>query len=332
MAVKTDSSLPRLVEAVTLCFESLNDSCPRVVYSLAFRAPLYLLFALMVLLIVSGNLLVICIIVFSQHLRTATNYLILSLSVAGLLLGGLVLPPSMVRSLETCWYFGEVFCAFHSIADIILCNTTVWHLTFISIDRYLAVCHPMQYQNRVSNRLCLAMIVSSWLMSSVFGFAITLAQPEVKTKDSLHKPCVGGCFALHAKEIGVEYSIVFYFIPVSVIVSVYSRIFFVARRHARLIHSCTHNPTGGAPSAVKDLKATKTLAIVIGNFLFCWTPFFMCNIIDPLVHHSIPSLLYEVLMWLAYLNSMFNPLIYAFFYSWFRETTKALVNNLLTQF
>ncbi|XP_036436973.1 trace amine-associated receptor 11 [Colossoma macropomum] len=326
-----NSSLPGLVEAVTLCFESLNGSCPRVVYSSALRVPLYLLFALIVLLIVSGNLLVICIIVFSQHMQTATNYLILSLSIAGLLLGGLVMPPSMVRSLETCWYFGEFFCEFHSTADIILCNTTVWHLTFISIDRYLAICHPMHYQNRVSNRLCFAMVVSSWFLSSIFGFAITLSHPDVKTKDSSHKPCAGGCFALHAKEIGVEYSIVFFFIPVSIIVTVYTRIFFVAQRHAKVIHSYTHNPRGYASPAAKDLKATKTLAIVIGNFLFCWTPFFMCNIIDPIVNHSIPSLLYEVLMWFAYMNSMFNPLIYAFFYSWFRETTKVLLNNLFKQ-
>ncbi|XP_017562482.1 trace amine-associated receptor 11 [Pygocentrus nattereri] len=326
-----NSSLPGLVEAVTLCFESLNGSCPRLVYSSALRFPLYLLFALIVLLILSGNLLVIFIIVFSQHIQTATNYLILSLSIAGFLLGGLVMPPSMVRSLETCWYFGEFFCDFHSTADIILCNTTVWHLTFISIDRYLAICHPMHYQNRASNRLCFAMIVSSWFLASIFGFAITLSHPHVKTKDSSHKPCAGGCFALHAKEIGVEYSLVFFFIPVTVIVTVYARIFFVARRHAKFIHSYTHNSRGTASPAAKDLKATKTLAIVIGNFLFCWTPFFMCNIIDPIVNHSIPSLLYEVLMWFAYMNSMFNPLIYAFFYSWFRETTKVLVNNLFKQ-
>ncbi|XP_072543579.1 trace amine-associated receptor 11 [Salminus brasiliensis] len=325
-----NSSLQGLVEAVTLCFEGLNGSCSRIVYTSALRVPLYLLFTVIVILIVSGNLLVICIILFSPHLQMATNYLILSLSVAGLLLGGLVLPASMVRSLETCWYFGEAFCDFHSTADIILCNTTVWHLTFISIDRYLAVCHPMHYQNRLTKRLYIAMIASSWGLSSVFGFAITLSNLEVVIKENFQKTCVGGCFALHAKEIGVEYSIVFYFIPVSIIVSVYSRVFFVARKHSKLIYSYTHNPKALNPS--KDLKATKTLGIVIGNFLFCWTPFFMCNIIDPIVNHSIPSFLYEVLMWIAYLNTMFNPLIYAFFYRWFRETTKVLLNKLFKQF
>lgn len=319
--------VPGLVEGVALCFESVNGSCLRMIYSSALRAPLYLLFAAVIFLIVSGNLLVICIIVLSPHLHTATNYFILSLSVAGLLLGGLVLPPSMVRSLETCWYFGQVFCDIHSTADIILCNTTVWHLTFISIDRYLAICHPMHYQNQVTKRLCIVMIASSWGLSSVFGFAITLSELEVKNVDPIHRACVGGCFALHAKEIGVEYSVVFFFVPVFIIVSVYGRIFFVAQRHSKLIHSYTHKPRAMRPA--RDLKATKTLGLVIGNFLFCWTPFFMCNVIDPFVDHSIPALLYEVLMWFAYLNSMFNPLIYAFFYNWFRETAKVMVHKLL---
>ncbi|XP_026851661.1 trace amine-associated receptor 11 [Electrophorus electricus] len=327
-----NSSPPGVAEALVLCFQSLNESCPRVVYSLAFRAPLYLLFTLVITLIISGNLLVICIIVCSQNLQTATHNLILSLSVAGLLLGVLVLPPSMVRSLETCWYFGKAFCNFHSVADIILCNTTVWHLTFISVDRYLAVCWPLHYQSRATHRLCITMVTSSWGLAAVFAFAITLSNPQIKNKDSFHKGCVGGCFALHTKEIGIEYSIMFFFIPVSIIVSLYSKIFFIAQKHSKVIHSYTNNSKSCVPMATKDLKATKTLALVIGNFIFCWTPFFMCNIVDPIIYHSIPSLLYEVLMWVAYLNSMFNPLIYALFYSWFRETAKILVTKLLKKF
>ncbi|XP_076872435.1 trace amine-associated receptor 1-like [Brachyhypopomus gauderio] len=323
------NSSPGVAEAVVLCFQSVNGSCPRIVYSLALRVPLYLVFSLVIMLIIIGNLLVICIIVCSEHLQTATHHLILSLSVAGLLLGSLVMPPSLVRSLETCWYFSNAFCDFHSTADIILCNTMVWHLTFISIDRYLAVSRPLQYQNRTSHRVCVAMVVSSWGLATVFGFAITLSNPEIKNKDDFHKVCVGGCFALHAKEIGVEYSIIFFFVPVFIIVSVYSRIFFIAQKHSKVIHNYKNSSKTCAPLVTKDLKATKTLAVVIGNFLFCWTPFFMCNIADPIVHHSIPAVLYEVLLWVAYLNSMFNPLIYAFFYSWFRKTAKILVTKLL---
>lgn len=327
-----NSSLSGLRDSAPLCYSSLNNSCPRTVYLLPVRLCLYFLFTTIAILTVSGNLLVIFVILLSQNpLLAETNHLILSLSVAGVLIGGFVMPHSMVRSIETCWYFGVFFCEFHTTVDIVLCNTTIWHLTFISVDRYLAIFHPMRYRNLMTNKTSATMISSSWGLALVFGFAIVISNPEVKIMDASYKSCVGGCFSLHAREIGVEYSIIFYFIPVCVIITVYSRIFFVAQRHARVIHSSNKGPKHSVPFTTKDLKATKTLVVVVGTFLFCWTPFFMCNIIDPLIGHSIDSVLYESLMWVAYLNAMLNPLIYVFFYSWFRKTAKVLLSKLFMQ-
>ncbi|XP_058249263.1 trace amine-associated receptor 11 [Hemibagrus wyckioides] len=327
-----NASLSEMRESTALCYDSLNNSCPRTVYPLTLRLSLYFLFTTIFILTVSGNLLVIFVIFLSQnHLSTATNHLILSLSLAGVLIGGFVMPHSMTRSIETCWYFGLIFCEFHTTVDVVLCNTTVWHLSFISVDRYLAIFHPLHYRNLMTKNTGAAMIISSWGLALVFGFAIVISNPEVKIREDFYKSCVGGCFSLHAREIGLEYSIIFYFIPVCIIITVYGRIFFVAQRHAKVIHSYSKGPKLSAQLTAKDLKATKTLAIVVGTFLFCWTPFFMCNIIDPLIGHSINTLLYESLMWVAYLNAMFNPLIYVFFYSWFRKTAKVFLSKLFMQ-
>ncbi|NP_001076546.1 trace amine-associated receptor 11 [Danio rerio] len=313
-------------ETFSLCFESINDSCVKTVYSPVFRAPLYLLFIIAIILIVFGNLWVICTISFFQQLHTPTNYLILSMAVSDLLLGSFVMPPSMLRSLETCWYFGDFFCKFHSATDFTLCNASVLHLVFISIDRYYAVCQPFHYQSRMTTRVSVFMILISWSFSAFFGFGIIFSELKIEKKrtEELHVACKGGCLALHGREIGVTYSLVFYFLPMFIIVSLYSRVFIIALKHVRVINSAA-----SSLSATKmDLKATKTLAIIIGVFMSCWTPYFMCNIIDPIVNHTIPALLYEVLMWVAYLNAVFNPLVYAFFYSWFRDKSKLLLEKL----
>jgi hypothetical protein len=47
---------------------------------------------------------------------------------------------SMVRSIEHCWHFGEIFCKIHTSMDIMLISASIFHLSFISIDRYYAVC------------------------------------------------------------------------------------------------------------------------------------------------------------------------------------------------
>ncbi|XP_062857145.1 trace amine-associated receptor 11 [Trichomycterus rosablanca] len=319
-------------EAVAVCFESLNGSCLRSTSPLALRLSLYFLFTSIIVLTVTGNLLVIVVITFSQnHFSAGTNNLILSLSVAGLVLGGFVMPFSMVRSIESCWYFGHVFCCLHTTVDIILCNATVWHLMFISVDRYVAIFYPLHYHNRMTNKTFVAMIGSSWGLASVFGFATIISDPQVVIRGGSNKACVGGCLSLHAREIGMEYALFFYFIPVSVMMIIYGRISFIAQRHTKAIHSNTNHANPSAPSTAKDFKATKTFTIVVGNFLLCWTPFFMCNIIDPLVGHTICALLYEGLMWVAYLNATFNPLIYVFFYKWFRETAKVLLSKLFIQ-
>lgn len=318
--------------STSLCYDSVNNSCPRTMYPLTLRLSLYFLFTTIIVFTVCGNLLVIFVILLSQNpLLAATSHLILSLSVAGVLIGGFVMPHSMVRSIETCWYFGQIFCEFHTTVDIVLCNSTLWHITFISVDRYLAIFHPLHYRNLMTNKTGAAMISSSWGLALVFGFAIVISDPQVKIRSDFYKSCLGGCFSLHAREIGVEYFIIFYFIPVCIIVTVYSRIFFVAQKHTKVIHSCNKGPKVSVSLTAKDLKATKTLAVVVGTFLFCWTPFFMCNIIDPLIGHSIHTLLYESLMWVAYLNAMCNPLIYVFFYSWFRKTAKVLLSKLFMQ-
>lgn len=324
-----NSSLSRSPESAALCYDSLENSCPRTVYPLTLCLSLYFLFTTIFILTVSGNMLVIFVIWCSQNpLPAATNHLILSLSVAGVLIGGFVMPYSMVRSIATCWYFGPTFCEIHTAIDIVLCNTTMWHLTFISVDRYLAIFYPLHYQNFMTNKTGATMISSSWGLALAFGFVIVISDPQAKIRSSFYKDCMGGCFSFHNRKIGVKYSIIFYVIPVCIIITVYSRIFLVAKRHAKVIHSCNKCPKPSTLLRVKDLKATKTFSIVIGTFLCCWTPYFMCNIIDPLIGHSIDNLLYESLMWLAYLNAMFNPLIYVFLYSWFRQTAKALLSKL----
>ncbi|TEA16912.1 hypothetical protein DBR06_SOUSAS20910018, partial [Sousa chinensis] len=103
------------------------------------RAILYAVLSFGALLTVFGNLLVITAILHFKQLHTSTKFLIASLACADFSVGVTVMPFSTVRSLESCWYFGESYCKFHRCFDNSLCFASLFHLCCISVDRYISL-------------------------------------------------------------------------------------------------------------------------------------------------------------------------------------------------
>lgn len=67
-------------------------------------------------------------------------------------------------------------------------------------------------------------------------------------------------------------------------------------------------------SLKRENKTTQTLSIVVGGFIVCWLPFFICYLITPFVgEQSIDPTLNALLTWLGWFNSAMNPFIYAFY-------------------
>ncbi|XP_071171065.1 probable G-protein coupled receptor No9 [Mytilus edulis] len=69
---------------------------------------------------------------------------------------------------------------------------------------------------------------------------------------------------------------------------------------------------------LKETKATKTVAIIVGVFTMCWFPFFTMYLIEAFLGTRVPSLAFSVMFWLGYCNSMLNPFIYGMFSRDFR--------------
>ncbi|KAG7279759.1 LOW QUALITY PROTEIN: hypothetical protein CRUP_021375 [Coryphaenoides rupestris] len=304
-----------------------NGSCVRTVYPVIIRATLYLGLGSAVVLTVLGNLLVIVAIAHFKQLHTPTNYLTLSLAASDLLLGVLVMLPSMVRAVETCWYFGEMFCMIYTSSDVLLCTASILNLSFISIDRYYAVCHPLLYPHKITVHTALVMILVTWCVSAVVGFGMIFLKLNLLGVEEIyynHVACEGGCILFQSGVSSTVSSILSFYIPGVIMLGIYLKIYMVAQRQARTIGL---QNTSSSKVDKHQRKATKTLAIIMGVFLAFWTPFFICNIIDPFIGYSVPPTLFDTLVWLGYLNSTINPLVYAFFYSWFRKAFKIIISG-----
>lgn len=302
--------------------ESSNRSCPRTVYPLPVRIGLYLVLGATVVLTVCGNLLVTASIAYFKQLHTPTNFLLASLAVSDLLLGLLVMFPAMVQCVETCWYFGDVFCDVYMSCDVMLCTASILNLSFISLDRHHAVCRPLIYRQTVTVRLALLAVLLTWSVSALVGFGMIFLRLNILGVEDFyhsHVECEGGCVLFQSALSSTVSSVLSFYIPGVIMLGVYLKIYLVARKQLRSIHA-------GAAST-NQTKATKTLATIMGAFLSFWTPFFISNVVDPFVGYSTPPAVFETLVWVGYLNSTANPLIYAFFYSWFRKALRLFTSG-----
>ncbi|EDL87747.1 trace-amine-associated receptor 1 [Rattus norvegicus] len=314
-----------------LCHNSANISHTNSNWSRDVRASLYSLISLIILTTLVGNLIVIISISHFKQLHTPTNWLLHSMAVVDFLLGCLVMPYSMVRTVEHCWYFGELFCKLHTSTDIMLSSASILHLAFISIDRYYAVCDPLRYKAKINLAAIFVMILISWSLPAVFAFGMIFLELNLEgVEEQYHNQvfCLRGCFPFFSKVSGVLAFMTSFYIPGSVMLFVYYRIYFIAKGQARSINRANLQVglegESRAPQS-KETKAAKTLGIMVGVFLLCWCPFFFCMVLDPFLGYVIPPTLNDTLNWFGYLNSAFNPMVYAFFYPWFRRALKMVL-------
>ncbi|XP_047194141.1 trace amine-associated receptor 1-like [Hippoglossus stenolepis] len=249
---------------------------------------------------VCGNLLVIIAIIYFKQLHTPTNSLILSLAVADLLVGVVVFPLTIEFSITFCLFYDDLF------------------------YRYYAVCQPLSYKTKINDHVVVTMILVSWGLSVLIGLSFIIAGIN-------HEKCTEMCITdvVLANIMGLIFS---FYLPVVVMLCIYMKIFSVAQRQARSIHNTTCQSTKSRAAVSKmERKATKTLAIVMGVFLLCWLPFFLCTTVLSFSHVYVPLPLIELLSWLALSNSMLNPFIYAFFYSWFRSAFRMIISGKVIQ-
>ncbi|XP_004083682.1 trace amine-associated receptor 1-like [Oryzias latipes] len=264
---------------------------------------------------VCGNLLVITSVVYFRQLHTPTNALILSLAVADLLVGAVVLPLTMKFSVSTCLYNRSVFCLIRSSLDMILGSCSILNLCCISVDRYYAVCQPLTYRFKINNHVIGIMILISWFLPALFAVGFQLGFNRAN--------CVQRCLSFALVTQFISFVFLFY-LPLILMLCLYLKIFLVAQKQANSLQKHTKSRENANKL---EKKATKTLAVIMGVFLLCWLPSFFCITIVSFSRSSDTGPLIEILNWLALSNSLLNPFIYAFFYSWFRSAFLLIISG-----
>ncbi|KAM9849832.1 histamine receptor H2a [Aulostomus maculatus] len=296
------------------------------------KVVLGLILALLILLTISGNVLVCLAVCASRRLRCLTNCFIISLAVTDLLLGILVLPFSALLQLTDEWPLGPNFCNFYISMDVMLCTASILTLLAISIDRYLAVTMPLRYTSLVLPWKVAVAMASVWTVSVAVSFLpIQMGWNTVNGTVQNHGPWAQErtCrFELNKPYVLTDSLLTFY-LPLLAMCWTYLSILRIARMQAKRIisarptcittYNCRSNPSTSTTVvssvtavALREHKATMTLAAVIGAFVVCWLPYFIMFTVLGLREHPDPNKVREfsIVLWLGYANSALNPILY----------------------
>ncbi|KAI3355666.1 hypothetical protein L3Q82_004258 [Scortum barcoo] len=255
--------------------------------------------------------------------HTPTNLLLLSLAVSNLLMGLLLMPVEIIY-IESCWFLGDILCTLYYVVDYIITSVLVANMVLISADRYIAICDPLHYPTRVTKRRAQISLCMCWVCSVFYRFLLLhdhLKQPGRSNS------CSGECVVVVNHIAGVVDLICTFIIPITVIILLYLRVFVVAVSQARLMRShvvaVMSQCPGTATVKKMEIKAARTLGIVVLVFLFCFCPYYYPTLLGK--DTSVNASAADFAIWLAHFNSCLNPVIYAFFYPWFRKSVKHIL-------
>uniref|UniRef100_A0A8C6WIT1 Opioid receptor, delta 1b n=1 Tax=Neogobius melanostomus TaxID=47308 RepID=A0A8C6WIT1_9GOBI len=256
-----------------------------------------------------GNVLVMYGVVRYTKMKTATNIYIFNLALADALATS-TLPFQSAKCLMGTWPFGELLCKAVIAIDYYNMFTSIFTLTMMSVDRYIAVCHPVRALDFRTPAKAKIINVCIWMLSSAVGVPVTIM---AVTKVLL---VILGICKLQFPEpdwywdtVTNIFVFIFAFVVPVLVITVCYGLMILRLKSVRLL--------SGSKEKDRNLRRiTRMVLVVVAAFVICWTPIHIFIIIRIMVPINQNNLLvkasWHLCIALGYTNSSLNPVLYAF--------------------
>uniref|UniRef100_A0A3B3ZES4 Mu-type opioid receptor n=1 Tax=Periophthalmus magnuspinnatus TaxID=409849 RepID=A0A3B3ZES4_9GOBI len=244
-------------------------------------------------------------------MKTATNIYIFNLALADALVTS-TLPFQSVNYLMGTWPFGDILCKMVMSIDYYNMFTSIFTLTTMSIDRYVAVCHPVKALDFRTPRNAKIVNICNWILSSAIGLPVMFKARTLPTRES--RTIIVDC-ALEFPHPSWYWDtlmkicvFIFAFIMPVLIITVCYGLMILRLKSVRML--------SGSQEKDRNLRRiTRMVLVVVAIFIVCWTPIHIFVIITALV--TIPNSTLQSITWhfciaLGYTNSSLNPVLYGY--------------------
>ncbi|XP_053281147.1 adenosine receptor A1b isoform X1 [Pleuronectes platessa] len=277
---------------------------------------------------VIGNVMVVWAVKINKSLRDNTFCFIVSLALADIAVGALVIPLAITISIGLQTHFYS--CLLVACTVLVLTQSSILALLAIAIDRYLRVKIPTRYKQVVTPRRAGLAVVVCWTVAFIVGFTPMLGwnnlwrlQQDGLNSSNLMITCQ------FENVISMDYMVYFNFFswvlpPLLLMLIIYAEIFYVIHKQLNK-KKFTTSHTDPNKYYDKELNLAKSLALVLFLFAVSWLPLHIINCITlfcPDCEKPL-SVIYIAIL-LTHGNSAVNPIIYAFRIKKFRTAFRKI--------
>ncbi|XP_072319895.1 tachykinin receptor 3a [Eucyclogobius newberryi] len=269
---------------------------------------------------VFGNLIVIWIILAHKRMRTVTNYFLLNLAFSDASMAAFNTLINFIYASHGVWYFGEAYCKFHNFFPVTSVFASIYSMTAIAVDRYMAIIHPLK--PRLSAKATTCIIVVIWCLAVALAFPLCFYSTTITVP---HRTLCYVAWPRKAKDAFMYHIIVtalVYALPLVIMAITYT-IVGVTLWGGEIPGDSSDNYHGHLQA---KRKVVKMMIIVVVTFALCWLPYHIYFIVTglnkDLSKWKYIQQVYLSVLWLAMSSTMYNPIIYCCLNSRFRAGFK----------
>ncbi|XP_061749374.1 cholecystokinin receptor-like [Nerophis ophidion] len=184
---------------ISLTLSSKNMSCTSqaIVPKAANRAKemesvRILLYTLIFIISVFGNLLIITVLILNKRMRTVTNSFLLSLALSDLMMAIFCMPFTLIPNILEDFIFGAAMCKIVTYFMGLSVSISTFSLVAIAIERYSAICNPLKSRAWQTKSHAYRVIAATWVLSLLIMIpypVFSIIKTFPKANDTVGRMC-----------------------------------------------------------------------------------------------------------------------------------------------
>ncbi|XP_023310338.1 cardioacceleratory peptide receptor-like [Anoplophora glabripennis] len=293
---------------------------------------LWVLFTMIVL----GNSAVLIALLVGKSRKSRMNFFIRQLAIADLAVGLINVSTDIAWRITVAWHAGNVLCKIIRFLQAVVTYSSTYVLVALSIDRYDAITHPMNFSG--SWKRARALVVIAWMLSVLFATPTIFLFEEKPIEDI--PQCWIDLKQWQWKVYMTLVALALFVVPALIISACYAVIVCTIWSKSKLLIPVGHIPIrqsedhrGRPPRSYHEdhdsrrassrgiiprakIKTVKMTFVIVFMFVVCWSPYIVFDLLQ--VYGHIPKTqtniaIATLIQSLAPLNSAANPVIYCLF-------------------